>query len=333
MRSGLSDVSHSAVRRWISPRRERGIWLYATSRMRACWKRNSGSCSTDERLARVRNCLASSPVRRSRTQRLSRPVMAASAPGHMALPITAPACSRPLSSADSESSREAMVPRSESGTGSASMAPARLRGSGGPRRPRSASIRMNSTEYSGLPEARATMPFIVSSVRVLGPASVLTSSRLSPGASRARDSVVARSWGPQAGRRSSSSGRAVATISSATSCDHSTTCSMKSSTPSSAQWMSSKARTSGSRRASASRKCRQAAKAARRSSPWARPSPSRPTSERRWLSIRAACAGAGTRSATAAASLPAAVAAPSVARMSAWRLTISPRAQKVTPSG
>ena len=72
---------------------------------------------------------------------------------------------------------------------------------------------------------------------------------------------------PQPGRRSSSSGRAVATTRSGTSVTQSTSSSTKSSRLSSAQCRSSKTRTSGRCSASPSRKRRQAEKASLRRSP------------------------------------------------------------------
>ena len=107
---------------------------------------------------------------------------------------------------------------------------------------------------------------------------------------------------------------------------------MKSSRPSSAQWTSSKRRISARSSASASSSVRQAAKSCERRSPAdaasAEPAPTSPVTCRR---IHSASVASLTVSATSAASFPAASAVESLSRTPATLLTISPRAQKLTP--
>ena len=129
---------------------------------------------------------------------------------------------------------------------------------------------------------------------------------------------------PQPGRRVSSSGRAVPTTSSGTPDDHSTRWSTKSSRWSSAQCKSSKTRTSGRSSARPSKKRRQAVNASSRASPEGSAPPASPTSGLRCDSIQG--------SETASESLRAASASSSPSRIPACALTISPSAQKVTPS-
>ncbi len=137
---------------------------------------------------------------------------------------------------------------------------------------------------------------------------------------------------PHAGRRSSSSGRAVQSTSSGVSVVHSSNCSMKSSSATSAQCRSSKTSTSGARPASSSMNRLHAANASTCRSPpssWWVSSPTRGRSSR---SIQSATAGSSAGLTTARRSLALAVSASSEWRIPASAFTISASAQKVTPS-
>ena len=128
-----------------------------------------------------------------------------------------------------------------------------------------------------------------------------------------------------AGRRSKSSGRAVQTTRIETPLAHSTRWSTKSRRSSPDQWRSSITSTSGPCSARPSKNRRQAANASARPSPPAGSEPvPRPTSGRR--------CDATERSAPMAASFDSTSAGASLSRIPASALTISPSAQKVTPS-
>ena len=157
----------------------------------------------------------------------------ASAPAQNTLPITAASWIRSFSSADSASSRAAMIPwivsgRSASGAAVAHHADVLLRvervpaGAGEQRR-----------LEVGLDDRLLEQQADESCCLRVGERTAATRSRRSP------------CRRPTPGRRSSSSGRAVATTSSGTPRTHSTRWSTKSSRPSSAQWRSSKTSTVG----------------------------------------------------------------------------------------
>ena len=107
---------------------------------------------------------------------------------------------------------------------------------------------------------------------------------------------------------------------------------MNSSRPSSAQWMSSNTSTSGLRAAISSRNRRQAANASVRRSPRSSRAEVSPASGARCASIQRASFASSTTYSTAMRSFSSTLAAGSVARMPALAFTISPSAQKVTPS-
>ena len=138
---------------------------------------------------------------------------------------------------------------------------------------------------------------------------------------------------PQPGRRSSSSGRAVQTTRIGTSVAQSTRWSMKSRRPSSAQWMSSKTSTRGrglgQRLEEAAPRRERLARGGRR-----RPPPGLP-GRRAGRDARPPIAPRPRRArrvVTAVPSLAAASSAESDSRMPACAFTISPSAQKLTPS-
>ena len=106
-----------------------------------------------------------------------------------------------------------MMPRSDAGRASAStVVEDGRRAWKDPMSPRSTSIRTNSTEYSGFPDALTTIASVNSEGIASSPASASTSSRVSPSESGGSASVVAKSLSLHFGRRSKSSGRVVATI-------------------------------------------------------------------------------------------------------------------------
>ncbi len=107
----------------------------------------------------------------------------------------------------------------------------------------------------------------------------------------------------QPGRRSSNSGRAVATMRSGTPLTRSTSSSTKSRRASSAQCKSSKTSTSRRSRASASRKCRHAANISPRRSAEAACSPPSPRRAPKYIAMRSASAGSSTIRCTALRSL------------------------------
>ena len=131
-----------------------------------------------------------------------------------------------------------------------------------------------------------------------------------------------------AGRRSSSSGRAVQTTSIGTPLGPVDQVVDEVEQPSSAQCRSSKTSTSGPRSASASKKRRQAANA---SPPVRRPLRPRQPDERPQVRLDPR-ASASRTAATAVPSFSLAPSPQSLSRMPACALTISPSAQKVTPS-
>ena len=136
----------------------------------------------------------------------------------------------------------------------------------------------------------------------------------------------------QSGLRSRSSGRVVASTRRGTPRTRSRSSSTKSSRAASAQWRSSKTSTRGRLSASASRNCRQAVNVARRRSDAVASSPPRPTSRPRCIAIRCASAGSSRTRRTAAANFRSTFAGGSLAKIPASPLTISPSAQKPTPS-
>ncbi len=90
-------------------------------------------------------------------------------------------------------------------------------------------------------------------------------------------------------------------------------------------------RISGRKAASASRNVRQAEKASARSDETVLPGRD-PTRGASWATSQSRSAPSSTTSSTAALSLASASSGPSDSRMPACAFTISPRAQKVTPS-
>ena len=171
-------------------------------------------------------------------------------PSQKTLPTTAASCSSRFCSSGNASRRAAMIPWTVSGSRSSSPDS------------RSASIRTYCSAYSGFPPARSSSSACVSAGSkgrsLKAEISVAVSSAVSG------DSATVAAFTlppPQAGRRSSSSSRAVQRISIGTSCTQSTRYSMKSSRPSSAHWMSSNTSTMDRCSASASKKRRHAANA------------------------------------------------------------------------
>ena len=133
-------------------------------------------------------------------------------------------------------------------------------------RPRSSSIRTYSCAYSGLPWARSSSGCL----RPRGQRHLVEQrrdERRGLGAPTAAAATTGARALPHAGRRSSSSGRAVQSTSSGVSVVHWSSCSMKSSSASSAQCRSSKTSTSGARPASASMNSLHAANASTCRSP------------------------------------------------------------------
>ena len=198
---------------------------------------------------------------------------------------------------------------------------------------RVASMRVNSSAYRGLPPACSSSRACTSASTADWPSRACRSWAVScseSGESRSVDELTLPP--PQPGRRERSSGRAVASTSIGTPLAQSTRCSTKSRSRSSAQCRSSNTRTSGRSSAIASRKRRQAANDSSRRSPAHAPSISRPASGRSWRSIHAASAASSMNLATACRSFSPACSGASDSRIPACAFTISPSAQKVTPS-
>ncbi len=238
---GCPPVLVGPLRREGSRRRRRLGRASAGTRTRLAGDR--------ERRSRRTNSLRSSACRRSSALHRADSPIAETEPSQKTWPMTAASCSSAFSSAASVSRRAAISPWTPSGRSLLVHRP-------------SATSRANSSAYSGLPPARSRSADCVSAGKTGLSSSACTSSAVSSSESGASESVVAFGFPPpQPGRRSSSSGRAVARTSSGTPLAQSTRWSTKSSRASSAQWRSSKTRTSGCCSASASRKRRQAAKA------------------------------------------------------------------------
>ena len=247
------------------------------------------------------------------------PPIIPTAPAQNAFPRTAASCSTRFSSSASASRRAAMMLRRPWGSSS--------------NRPCSTSIRQSCSAYSGLPPLRASRASYVSAGTADRFRSEATSSVVSLRDNGGSEIVVAPGLAPaQPGRRSSSSGRAVAMTRRGIAPPRPTSSSTKSRSASSAQCKSSKTSTSGRSSASASRNRRQAANISPRRSASAGSAPPRPMRAPRNVATRSASDGSPITRHTVSRSAEAASCAVSLSRIPASPLTISPSAQKVTPS-
>ena len=214
-------------------------------------------------------------------------------------PRIAASCSRTRSSGPSASSREAISACSVSGTWISPRSPTSSKEpSPGRSTPRSASIRIISTAYSGMPSARSTIRVTATSS---APGTIpRTSSAIVASGSGSRCIARKLRWPePQFGRRSRSSGRARVTMKIGLFRDHSSIDSMNSSRPASAHCRSSNTIATVPPSLMRSKKVRQAANSSSRPPAGRSSSPSRNASRgsSQWRS-----SSSGTCSATDAAS-------------------------------
>ena len=291
----------------------------------AYWPRSGerGSTSRARNSRRLRSC-----SRGSRSS-VELPVTAESASRVKLLPRMAASCSRARSAGSRPSNREAIRACRVSGTSSSPRSATSSYASAPARRtPRSTSIRITSTAYSGMPSARSTMRSTVASF-ASGTSPRTSSAMVASGSgSRCSDWKV-RVPAPQVGRRSASSGRANVRTKIGRSRDHSSSDSMKSSKPASAHCRSSKTIATVPASLIRSKNVRQAANS---SSPPPVGRSSRPSRNASRGSSHRRSSSSGTCWATDTASLERETPGASVSAIPARIRTISPSAQKVMPS-